>query len=577
MPVSPVAILGAGINGCAVARELAINGVPVWLIDTHDIAYGATARSSRLIHGGLRYLEYRDFALVRESLAERERLLKTAPQFVTPLRLRIPVNRLWGGLWAGALKFSGLAKTSFGQSLLPSSSASVRGMLAVSFGLEIYDWLAGQSSLPGHRVMRASNAPGLAREMEWICEYSDCQMLYPERFVLGLLADGQRAASVYQRDFEVRVGHAASCTEDLLRLTPQTAAPQDQGVEERLEPSFIINATGAWGDETLRSLGRTESALFAGTKGTHLYAHSPTLKAALSGYGVYAEANDGRLVFILPCGDGTLIGTTDEVFQGDPGSAVATPDDVSYLLAMVNSVFPDVGLKESDIEMHHAGVRPLPNVASSSTSAIPRGHSIVPTTLNGIPALTLVGGKLTTCRALAAEVTDIVLQRLGLPRRESSIRRLVPGAEAFPTDEEERRQHFKDLAKRYRLTPQQVACVWSFIGNRFGEVFAPINVLPTDRDDDSTRPSLIGTDIPLEFVRWSIKQEWARTLDDLVERRLMLIFRSKLTLETLRALANELVSANLLALSEVEATIASTRDRLRAIYGKRVEDGEESA
>ena len=102
--VHPVLILGAGINGCAVARELALNGVPVWIVDTNDISYGATSRSSRLIHGGLRYLEYGEFRLVRESLAERRRLLDLAPQFVRPLRLFIPVRRRTGGLWFSILK-----------------------------------------------------------------------------------------------------------------------------------------------------------------------------------------------------------------------------------------------------------------------------------------------------------------------------------------------------------------------------------------------------------------------------------------------------------------------------------------
>ena len=116
--VKPVLILGAGINGAAVARDLAINGIPVCIVDTGDVAGGATSRSSRLIHGGLRYLEYRDTALVRESLLERERLLQLAPQFVKPLRLTIPVARRFGGLWAGFVRFSGLARTPIGKHLL---------------------------------------------------------------------------------------------------------------------------------------------------------------------------------------------------------------------------------------------------------------------------------------------------------------------------------------------------------------------------------------------------------------------------------------------------------------------------
>lgn len=570
--IGPVAVLGAGINGCAVARELAINGVPVWLIDAHDIAYGATARSSRLIHGGLRYLEYRDFALVRESLAERERLLQTAPQFVTPLRLRIPVNRLLGGLWSGALKFSGLAQTTLGQQWAASGSRSVRGMLAVSFGLEIYDWLAGDSSLPGHRVQSASSVSGLTPEKHWVCEYSDCQMLYPERFVLALLADAERAATVYQRAFEVRLHRCVRLEGETLLLTSAT----DVGDKvEVIEPSYIINATGAWGDETLQALGHSQQPpLLAGTKGTHLFTLSPTLKSLLQGFGIYAEANDGRLIFILPCGDGTLIGTTDEAFKGDPSVATATLADVTYLIDLVNSLFPQLRLTAADIEMQHAGVRPLPNVTTASTASIPRGHSIVPTTLGGIPLLTLVGGKLTTCRALAEEVTDTVLKRLNLPRRESSARRLVPGAEGYPTNEQERPRMLAELARRYRLSPQQVAVVWRLVGNRFSEVFVTDDGTDREKIEQIPRTSLVGTSIPLDFVRWSIRREWATTLEDLVERRLLLIFHPQLTRETLQALAIELIAANQLAPINAEATLAACIERLKTLYGKQLADAD---
>ncbi len=566
--IGPVAVLGAGINGCAVARELAINGVPVWLIDAHDIAYGATARSSRLIHGGLRYLEYRDFSLVRESLSERERLLKTAPQFVTPLRLRIPVPRLLGGLLAGALKFSGLAQTAVGQQLAPSPSSSVRGMLAVSFGLEMYDWLAGSSSLPGHRVQRASVVPGLSPQMQWVCEYSDCQMNYPERFVLALLADAERAAMTYQRAFEVRLHRRVQIEGATLRLSPAKSSPRDS---ETLAPSYVINATGAWGDDTLQTLGAAASPpLLTGTKGTHLFTLSPRLKELLQGFGIYAEASDGRLVFVLPCDEGTLIGTTDEAFKGDPGTATATPTETAYLLSMVNSLFPQLRLTESDINMQHAGVRPLPNIAKGSNAAIPRGHSIVPTTINGVPLVTLVGGKLTTCRALAEEVTDIVLKRLSFQRRESSIRRLVPGAEGFPPNEQEQQRLHAELSRRYRLSLQQVGVVWRLIGNRFSEVFPTDTGIAREIVEQEPRPSLFGTSIPLDFVRWTIRREWATCLEDLVERRLMLIFHPRLARQTLHALAVELVTVDRLAPELVEAEIEACISRLKSVYGKEV-------
>ena len=154
--MKPVLILGAGINGAAVARELAINGIPVCMVDTGDVAGGATSRSSRLIHGGLRYLEYRDTALVRESLLERERLLKVAPHFVKPLRLTIPVERRFGGLWAGFLRFSGLTQTTLGQTLLKFGRGP-RGLLAIKTGLSMYDCLARSDSLPTHRIESATD------------------------------------------------------------------------------------------------------------------------------------------------------------------------------------------------------------------------------------------------------------------------------------------------------------------------------------------------------------------------------------------------------------------------------------
>jgi len=145
----PVLILGAGVNGVSVARELLLNGVPVVVVDTADIAFGATSKSSRLIHGGLRYLEYGDFSLVRESLEERERLLRTAPQFVRPLRLHIPVRQRTGGFLASGIRFVGLQKLPGLREVASWSGSEGRGLYTVESGLRFYDLLAGDSSLPG--------------------------------------------------------------------------------------------------------------------------------------------------------------------------------------------------------------------------------------------------------------------------------------------------------------------------------------------------------------------------------------------------------------------------------------------
>src|SRR5262249_37149097 len=180
MPDRPILILGGGINGAAVARELALNGASVWLVDTADLAFGATAYSSRLIHGGLRYLEFGEFSLVKESLDERARLLRLAPHLVKPLRLFIPVQNEWGGFVQAGLKFF---------NLLPKGTKPVsRGLRVVQLGLGLYDWYSQGGGLPPRSLHRIDESgvpnvsPAVARQL-WA--YSDAQITYPERLVVA--------------------------------------------------------------------------------------------------------------------------------------------------------------------------------------------------------------------------------------------------------------------------------------------------------------------------------------------------------------------------------------------------------
>src|SRR5262245_53690170 len=196
--MQPVLILGAGINGAALARELVLNGVPVWVVDTADIASGATAYSSRLIHGGLRYLEYGEFDLVRESLAERTRLLRLAPQFVRPLRLFIPVRGRWSGLWAAARRFLHLRPATSG------GASGSRGLWLVRTGLWMYDRFARDPLLPERAMYRADDPRAPAVDLEtfrWECAYSDAAIQFPERFVVALLQDARLEAARQGIDF----------------------------------------------------------------------------------------------------------------------------------------------------------------------------------------------------------------------------------------------------------------------------------------------------------------------------------------------------------------------------------------
>ncbi len=397
---NPVLILGAGINGAALARELTLNGVDVVLVDIHDIAAGATSYSSRLIHGGLRYLEYGDFALVRESLGERTRLLRVAPQFVHPLRLFIPVQNRFGGLLSAAKRFLGLKDHPRPGRVLH------RGLWTVRFGLWLYDNYARDPTLPKHQSHRAGTdavVPVDPATYRWVCSFSDAQIVFPERFTLALLNDAREIAAGQGTQFGVLTYHEAA-------LDGNTVVIRRVGTSqtfEQLQPSVIVNATGAWVDHTLQSLHVPSKRLMGGTKGSHFVTSNSRLQQLLAGRAVYTEAGDGRPIFILPFDlpflRGTLIGTTDVPFVDDPATAVPTPHELEYLVAAVNEVFPDLALTTADIDLHYAGVRPLPYSDASTPGAVSRRHWMEPNPNCEVPLYSIIGGKLTTCRSLAEE------------------------------------------------------------------------------------------------------------------------------------------------------------------------------
>ncbi|HEY2883072.1 MAG TPA: FAD-dependent oxidoreductase, partial [Pirellulales bacterium] len=458
-----VLILGAGINGAALARELALNGVGVVIVDRHDIASGATAYSSRLIHGGLRYLEYGDFALVRESLGERTRLLRLAPQFVRPLRLFIPVQNRFGGLMAAARRFLGL-KGRPPRQLKPGEQPKAlhRGLWTVRFGLWLYDNYARDPTLPKHQSHRAGAAdvvPVDAHTYPWVCSFSDAQVVFPERFTLALLHDARQIAAGQGTEFRVLTYHEATLEgktvaihrigesqnplplgegkvrvqENQRRHPNPDPPPEGEGggfppasVVQEFQPAAIVNATGAWVDLTNQALGIAAKRMMGGTKGSHFVTSNSRLQQLLAGRAVYTEASDSRPIFILPFVYGTLVGTTDEPFTGDPATALATPGELEYLVAAVNEVFPDLQLTTADIDMHYAGVRPLPFSDASTPGAVSRRHWMEEHPGTAVPYYSIIGGKLTTCRSLAEESAKVILKQLGLPHIANSEERAIP-------------------------------------------------------------------------------------------------------------------------------------------------------
>jgi glycerol-3-phosphate dehydrogenase len=519
-----VLILGAGINGAALARELALNGVDVVVVDHRDIAAGATAYSSRLIHGGLRYLEYGDFALVRESLGERTRLLRLAPQFVRPLRLFIPVRNRFGGFAAAARRFLGMKDL---QQHDDANTPRHRGLWTVRFGLWLYDRYARDPALPKHKSYRLGDAdvvPVDNTKYRWICSFSDAQIVYPERFTIAMLSDGRQIAAEQESELTVLTYHDVALNKRTVRIRRVGTSE----VVREFEPSAIVNATGAWVERTLGSLGVESKRLMGGTKGSHFVTSHARLQQLLGGRAIYTEAADSRPIFILPFVSGTLIGTTDEPFEGNPADAVATPRELEYLVAAVNDVFPDLGLTADDIDAHYAGVRPLPFSDAATPAAISRRHWLEPNPTSDVPLFSIIGGKLTTCRSLAEEAAATILTRLGLEPRVNSEDREIKESEAI------------------------------------------LAFSPNSNSAGNSEADLFGTKIPLSTIRRIIRDEWVTKLDDLVERRLMLLYQPSLRRKTIEQLSDMLVEAGLLADEQKLAEVDSVVGRLAQHFGKQV-------
>lgn len=553
---NPILVLGGGVHGVGVVRELVHQGLPVVLVEARDLASGATAKSSRLIHGGLRYLEYGDVGLVRESLHERQRMLDCAPHFVRPLELFIPVRQSWSGLVHAAAGFVGLTRTGVGKWLGPRPE---RGFWPVRLGLTMYDWLAGRDQLPPSRAVSVGtpDVPQVNRaRFTQLLAYYDAQMPLPERFVLALLADAEATARSQGTALEVYTHAELQTVGESLRIVDRSA-----GNELRmLRPAAIVNTTGAWGDATLGRLTGEKTQYFGGTKGSHFVTWHPQLLQAVGQHGVYAEAGDGRLVFILPFGEAVLVGTTDVTFAEDPGHAVATEQELSYLRGLVEEVM-GVALTAEDVTLHYSGVRPLPKADESSNAAVSREHFILNEDWSGIPLWTLVGGKLTTWRPVAEQIADRLLERLGLARQVSLSERMIPGGEDYAALQADPAAMLAGELSTLGVTREEVAALWPLYGSRLRDIVRAVE----------DRTPVAGTAISRGVVRWMIEHEHVQTLEDLVEGRLMLVFARELTRGTLAELAGLLVECDRLSAEEAEREVEETIARLRRYYGRRFE------
>jgi glycerol-3-phosphate dehydrogenase len=486
-------IVGGGINGAGAAREAAGRGLKVLLVEQQDFAFGASSRSTKLVHGGLRYLEHRDFSLVAESLRERRVLCDVlAPHLTRPLPFLLPV-------YAG----------------------DARPAWLIRAGLWIYDALAlrGRSLIRGHRWLRASGAralvPDLASEgLRGAAEYWDCQM-DDSRIVVENLMDARRLGARALNYCSLLSAHALKDGDVRARLRDEEA-----GEEWEVRARLLVMAAGAWTDHTFKRLGSAATGpRVHATKGVHLVTRRLIDSHALL---VPARA-DNRIFFVIPWElegrPASLIGTTDTDFSGDPDHVRAEEEEISYLLSETARVLPEARLGRADLWATFAGLRPLtaPEQSAGGNSSLSREECFWEEP--GILAVT--GGKYTTYRSLCQKLVEHAARRLGLAlSASSSAFQGLPGA---PRPSE---AGGADLARELRrdadLDPESAA----LLVRHYGRLSRDIAALCLE-DPELRKPVAPGTDCPaiLAMAVWAARHEQAVHLDDFYLRRTKLGLR----------------------------------------------------
>ena len=541
-PEVSVLIVGAGVNGIGLFRDLALNGVDVLLVDRVDFCSGASAASSHMAHGGIRYLENGEFRLVREAVQERNRLLQNAPHFVKPLATTIPIFKMFSGLLNAPLKFFGWL-----------NKPSERGALVIKLGLMLYDAYTGASgAVPSHRLRSGSSVhqdhPALHPDVRYLATYFDGAILQPERLCLEMILDAEAAA--------------ASCRAinylGLSGVEGEWVMLQETEGERRLrvKPKLVVNAAGPWIDAANLSLGISGQRM-GGTKGSHLILDHPELRVAVGENEFFFENSDGRIVLVNPYFDKVMIGTSDLPID-DPDLAVCTDAEVDYFFEMVARVFPGIQLDRAQIVFQFSGVRPLPASQANTTGQISRDHSIdvIESGDQAFPVLCLIGGKWTTFRAFAEQAADQVLDRLGRTRRQSTQNLPIGGGLDFP---EVPQVWATQEAHTLGLAPNQAITQLSRYGTRVRAIFGQTG---------STHAGLSGhdqwTQTEIDFI---LLNEKVVHLDDLILRRTLMAMLGDVTLDLLQELAERMAAARGWDLDQQAAELTRCRAILDRKHG----------
>jgi glycerol-3-phosphate dehydrogenase len=467
-----VFVIGGGVNGCGIARDAAGRGLKVFLAEQGDLASGTSSASTKLIHGGLRYLEHYEFRLVREALVEREVLLKAAPHIIWPLRFVLPHHK------------------------------GLRPRPLIRLGLFLYDHLGGRKILPPTRsVDLHSDITGepLKPEFSYAYEYSDCWVEDARLVVLSARDAADRGAEIHTRTKCTSARRTNGNWE--IKIHPEG------GKEETVQARVLINAAGPWVSEVLGSIvGRNNPDRIRMVKGSHivvdrLYDHDRCY---------IFQNGDGRICFAIPYEqDFTLIGTTDEDYMGEPGNPQITDSEINYLLSSTSEYFK-LPITREQVRWTYSGIRPLYDDGASKAQEATRDYVLKLDAPTGqAPLLSVFGGKITTFRKLAESVLDKLAPFFPKAKKPWTAGTALPGGD-FPFDEVEAR--IAELQRKYSFfSPQNVRRIFRAYGTHAEKMF------------DSAR---FAKDMGKSFgplsereINYLIAEEFVREPDDILWRR----------------------------------------------------------
>ncbi len=484
-----VIIIGGGINGAGISLDASLRGLSVLLIEKNDFGSATTSASTKLIHGGLRYLENFEFSLVRESLRERERLLKNAPHLVRPLKIKLPIYK-----------------------------ESRRPSLIIQAGMILYDLLSFDKSLPNHKLIWGGRnskikkiEPGLnQKNLKSIVFYYDCQVNFPERLCIEIILSANKAGALTLNHHEVIGINGEESHRKEIQIRDNLS-----GEQYKVFGKIIVNAGGPYVDKISNLVNPNMDKIVHGTKGSHIiidkFKNGPI-------DALYVEAiQDGRPFFIIPWRNYYLVGTTDIYFDGDLDNVSISETEINYLLYELNYLFTEAGLGVDDILYSYSGIRPLPYESGKREGQVTRKHIVYDHEKhdghNNI--ISIIGGKLSTYRNLAEECVDLVCRKLGKTELNSKTKNYplfggygIINIDNYKTILSDR------LIRTYNLNKNTVDFLIDFHGSRIKNILELISNNPLLKEQICQH----NLDILAQVV-YAIKYEHAKTLEDILIRR----------------------------------------------------------